>query len=341
MSQLEFWFEFASTYSYPAAERVAQVVRSKAASVVYRPLLLGPIFAAQGWNTSPFNIYPAKGRNMWRDIERRCEMLGLPFRRPDLFPQSGLLAARVVTALGQHESVPALVCRLYRMNFVDNRDLSQPETLRDALTDVGLDAEHWLTEAKSDATKQTLRQSGERAAALGIFGAPSFTVGDELFWGEDRLDQALAHADVPCAVPNAVPNLRVRPFTSQDTRAVIDLWRTSNLVTAANDPEVDIALKRTTQPALFLVAQDSADIVGSCMAGFDGHRGWLNYLAVDPHARRKGIGTALVHAAEARLRALGCPKVNLQVRAENSAVTSFYKSLSYQLEDRLSLAKRF
>ena len=122
---------------------------------------------------------------------------------------------------------------------------------------------------------------------------------------------------------------------------MIDLWRTSNLVTAANDPEVDIALKRTTQPALFLVAQDSADIVGSCMAGFDGHRGWLNYLAVDPHARRKGIGTALVHAAEARLRALGCPKVNLQVRAENSAVTSFYKSLSYQLEDRLSLAKRF
>jgi len=339
MSQVEFWFEFASTYSYPAAERVGQVVRSQAASVVYRPLLLGPIFAAQGWNTSPFNIYPAKGRNMWRDVERRCDVLGLPFRRPDLFPQNGLLPGRVVTALGQHELVPALVCRLYRMNFVDNRDLSQQETLRDALTDVGLDAEHWLAEAKSDATKQALRQSGERAAALGIFGAPSFTVGDELFWGEDRLDQALAHADVPCPLPN-LPNLRVRPFTSHDTRAVIDLWRASNLVTAENDPAVDIAIKRTTQPALFLVAHDTTGIVGSCMAGFDGHRGWLNYLAVAPNARRKGIATALVHAAEARLRAVGCPKVNLQVRAENSAVTSFYKSLSYQLEDRLSLGKQ-
>jgi len=337
MSQLEFWFEFASTYSYPAAERVAQVVRSNAARVVYRPLLLGPIFAAQGWNSSPFNIYPVKGRNMWRDVERRCEMLGLPFRRPELFPQNGLHCARVLTALDQHASVPALVCRLYRMNFVDHRDLSQVETLRDALTDVGLDAERWLAEAKSDSTKQALRQSGERAATLGIFGAPSFTVGDELFWGEDRLDQALAHTDVPCSVPN----LRVRPFKSHDTQAVIELWRASDLVTAGNDPDVDIAIKRTTQPALFLVAQDSTGVVGTCMAGFDGHRGWLNYLAVDPRARRKRIGTELVHAAEARLRALGCPKVNLQVRGDNSAVTEFYKSLGYQTEDRLSFGKRF
>lgn len=337
MSQVEFWFEFASTYSYPAAERVARLVECKAANVAYRPLLLGPIFAAQGWNTSPFNIYEAKGRNMWRDVERRCEVLGLPFVRPDIFPQNGLIAARVVTALGQHEAVPALVCRLYRMNFVDNRDLSQPDTVAEALTDVGLEAAHWFAEAKSDATKQALRQSGERAAALGIFGAPSFTVNNDLFWGEDRLDQALAHADVP----TAMPNLRVRPFTSQDTHDVIALWRASNLTTPSNDPAADIALKRTTQPALFLVALDSTGIVGSCMAGFDGHRGWLNYLAVDPHARRKGIGTALVHAAEARLRALGCPKVNLQVRGENAAVAAFYTALGYVVEDRLSLGKRF
>lgn len=337
MNHVEFWFEFASTYSYPAAERVARLVECNAATVVYRPFLLGPIFAAQGWNTSPFNIYPAKGRNMWRDLERRCKVLGLPFRRPDIFPQNGLLAARVITALGQHDAVPALVCRLYRMNFVDKRDLSQPDTVADALTELGLDAAHWLAEAQTDSTKQALRQSGERATSLGIFGAPSFTVDDELFWGEDRLDQALACADVPCTTVG----LRIRPFATQDTQEVIAIWRASNLVTANKDPEADIALKRTVQPALFLIAQDATGVVGTCMAGFDGHRGWLNYLAVDPRARRKRIGSALVHAAETRLRALGCPKINLQIRGENSAIAPFYTSLGYQTEDRLSLSKRF
>ena len=95
---LDFWFDFASTYSYPAAVRIGPLAAEAGVEVRFRPFLLGPIFKAQGWDTSPFNLYPAKGRNMWRDLERLCEDTGLPFRRPEPFPQNSLLAARVALA---------------------------------------------------------------------------------------------------------------------------------------------------------------------------------------------------------------------------------------------------
>ena len=91
---LDFWFDFASTYSYPAAMRIASLAETSGVTVRWRPFMLGPIFKAQGWATSPFNLYPAKGRNMWRDLERICAALDLPFKRPDPFPQNSLLAAR-------------------------------------------------------------------------------------------------------------------------------------------------------------------------------------------------------------------------------------------------------
>src|SRR5579871_1913834 len=100
MPEIEFWYEFASTYSYPAATRVEKVAGAKGVSVRWRPFLLGPIFGAQGWNDSPFNIYPAKGKNMWRDLERICSDLNIPLKRPPFrFPQNGLKAARIALAL--------------------------------------------------------------------------------------------------------------------------------------------------------------------------------------------------------------------------------------------------
>ncbi len=95
---LDFYLEFASTYSYPAAMRIGALADAAGVAVRWRPFLLGPIFKAQGWDNSPFNIYPAKGRYMWRDLERVCGRLGLPFRRPDPFPQPSLLAARIAHA---------------------------------------------------------------------------------------------------------------------------------------------------------------------------------------------------------------------------------------------------
>lgn len=142
---LEFWFEFGSTYSYPAAERVASIARFGAARIRYRPFLLGPIFKAQGWNTSPFNIYESKGRYMWRDLARRCDQLGLPFTRPDVFPSNGLLAARLCTALSGHDALPDLVRAIYRANFADGLDIAAPAALAAQLRTHGLDAAATIT----------------------------------------------------------------------------------------------------------------------------------------------------------------------------------------------------
>ncbi|HVH17849.1 MAG TPA: 2-hydroxychromene-2-carboxylate isomerase [Myxococcota bacterium] len=194
MAPLTFWFEFASTYSYLAAWRVEPEARARGIQVEWRAFLLGPIFGAQGWNDSPFNIYPVKGRYMWRDMERLCDALGLPFKRPSAFPRNGLTAARVVCAAQGAAWVPDFVRGVYRANFGEDREISKPEVIGEILAAQGLPAQEWLQRASLPATKDALRAQTERAIAQGIFGAPSFTVGDELFWGGDRLTQALDFA---------------------------------------------------------------------------------------------------------------------------------------------------
>ena len=190
---LELWFEFASTYSYPAIERIERLARAAAVPVAWRPFLLGPIFAAQGWNDSPFNLYPAKGRYMWRDLARVCEAEGIPLRRPSVFPRNGLLAARVACRFEAEPWLPAFVRAVYRANFAEDRDIADRDVVGGCLAAVGVrDPATHLVEAQTDASKAKLRAQTERAAALGIFGAPSCTVGDELFWGNDRLEAALA-----------------------------------------------------------------------------------------------------------------------------------------------------
>jgi 2-hydroxychromene-2-carboxylate isomerase len=191
---VEFWFEFASTYSYPAAMRVEALALGAGVELTWRPFLLGPIFAAQGWRDSPFNIYPAKGRYMWRDLERTCTRLGLPLARPSQFPRNGLLAARVATAAAGAPWRADFVRRTYRANFVDDQDIAQPAVVAALLGSLGLDADEWLGRATSDATKAQLRAAGDEAVAAGIFGAPALRVGDELFWGNDRVEEAIAWA---------------------------------------------------------------------------------------------------------------------------------------------------
>ena len=132
---LDFWFEFASTYSYPAAMRIVPLARTAGVKVNFRPFLLGPIFKAQGWSTSPFNLFAAKGRNMWRDVERICDHLALPFRRPEPFPQSSLLAARVAL-VGLGDAWGEDYCRaVYRAEFADGRRIDEPETIREILSE--------------------------------------------------------------------------------------------------------------------------------------------------------------------------------------------------------------
>ena len=189
---LEFWYEFASTYSYLTVSRIEDVTNAAGIELRWRPFLLGPIFAAQGWNTSPFSIYEVKGRYMWRDVARRARHHGLPFQRPDLFPQNGLLAARLAL-VGVHEGWCGDFSRLvYRAQFVEGEDISDQAVLAAILRDVGVPEGPALAAALSDWNKALLRAQTEDAAALGIFGAPSFIVNGELFWGDDRLEDAVA-----------------------------------------------------------------------------------------------------------------------------------------------------
>ncbi|MDY0909251.1 GNAT family acetyltransferase [Microbacterium sp. CFBP9034] len=132
----------------------------------------------------------------------------------------------------------------------------------------------------------------------------------------------------------------VRVFEERDTDAVVALWNAVGLTRPWNDPRKDIARKLTVQPELFLVAEDDDRIVGSVMAGYDGHRGWLYYLASDPLRRGEGIARDLVAGAEERLIAMGCPKVQLMVRPDNIAARGFYESLGYEPFDIWSTGKR-
>jgi 2-hydroxychromene-2-carboxylate isomerase len=191
---LQFWFEFASTYSYPAAMRIEARAKAAGVDVDWRPFLLGPIFQAQGWNDSPFNIYPVKGRYMWRDLDRVCAKEGIPWRQPSRFPRPSLIGARVACVGAREPWGPEFVRALYRANFVDDRETGDAAVIAEILRRIGVDSEATLTRAQDGEAKARLRANTDDAVRLGIFGAPSFVVGDELFWGNDRLDDALAWA---------------------------------------------------------------------------------------------------------------------------------------------------
>jgi 2-hydroxychromene-2-carboxylate isomerase len=192
---LTFWYEFASTYSWLAAERIEAAAAVAGVAVTWRAFLLGPIFAAQGWTSSPFNLFPAKGRNMWRDLERQCALMGLPkVVRPDPFPQNSLLAARVATALPEALR-PKFSCAVYRAQFTQGRSIADRGVLAGLMRDVGDGAQDTLAAADAPATKAALRTATEEAQTLGIYGAPSFTTASgELFWGNDRMEHAMAWA---------------------------------------------------------------------------------------------------------------------------------------------------
>lgn len=192
---IEFWYEFASTYSYPAAMRVEALAAEAAVAIHWRPFLLGPIFAEQGWSTSPFNLQPAKGAYMWHDVARSCARLGLAFQRPEPFPQNGLLAARVATALPDDGTRARFSRAVYRAEFAEGRQIAEPEVIAALLSEQGLDAQAMLAQAATPAIKEDLRNATEEARRYGIFGAPTWRTADgELFWGNDRLEEALAWA---------------------------------------------------------------------------------------------------------------------------------------------------
>jgi len=192
--RLEFWYDLASTYSYLSAMRIEALAAAAGVGVVWKPLLLGPIFHAQGWDTSPFNIYPAKGKYMVRDMQRLAAARGLPFRLPSPFPQNSLHAARLALIGHAQAWGVAFTRAVYTAEFAEGADIGDRRVLGSLLERLGLDAAALLAVSAAPETKERLRQQTEEAQELGIFGAPTFLVGGDLYWGDDRLEQALADA---------------------------------------------------------------------------------------------------------------------------------------------------
>ncbi|MEG3618282.1 2-hydroxychromene-2-carboxylate isomerase [Magnetovibrio sp. PR-2] len=198
MAEIDFWYEFASPYSYLSAMRIEDEAAKVGVTVNWKPLLLGPIFKDQGFQDSPFNAFPLKREYMWRDMERCAAELGLAFQKPQTFPANSLMAARL-SLLGASEGWANTITKaIYAAYFGEGKDVADREMLRD-LVDKHIpgDADDILARAQSAENKTALRDQVEQARTLGIFGAPMFVCVDELFWGNDRLDMALKFAAAP------------------------------------------------------------------------------------------------------------------------------------------------
>ncbi|MBV5262790.1 2-hydroxychromene-2-carboxylate isomerase [Pinisolibacter aquiterrae] len=198
MPKLEFWYEFASNYSWLSAMRIEDLAAAAGIEVVWRPFLLGPIFRDQGWSSSPFNLYPAKGRHMRRDMDRIARARGLTLTWPETFPADGLAAARLALVGEARGWVAPFTRAVYEAEFSRGRDIADRAVLAGILADLGLDADALLAEIATPEVKAALAARTDAARARDLFGAPSFLTPDgELFWGDDRLEQAITWTLAP------------------------------------------------------------------------------------------------------------------------------------------------
>lgn len=192
--QLEFWFDFGSNYSYLAMMRIEAMAGQAGIPILLKPFLLGPIFKSFGWDTSPFVLQKLKGEYTWRDMQRQCHKYGLPWKRPAVFPRRALLPLRVALHGAEQPWVWEFCKQIMHANFVDDREIDDAIVVADILTSLALPAGDLIASAQSDANKAALRTQSEEAAARGVFGAPTFFIDDEMFWGNDRLEDAITCA---------------------------------------------------------------------------------------------------------------------------------------------------
>lgn len=196
---LDFWFDFASVYSFLSATRIAPLADAAGVQVRWRPFLLGPIFATQGMTDSPFNLFPLRGRHMIRDVKRSADEIGVGFKWPDVFPQSAVLASRIaLVGLKDTSRKPwgeDFSRAVFHAEYAENRVISEPGVIADILTKLKVPVDATFASAQADEIKTELREQTAEAQRREFFGAPTFTTQDgELFWGNDRLEQALRWA---------------------------------------------------------------------------------------------------------------------------------------------------
>lgn len=191
---LEFWLDFGSMYSYLSAMRVQALADARDVAVRWRPFMLGPIFENLGWQAAPFVQQKRKGAYVWKDMERQCEKYEIPWSRPSVFPRPSVYPMRVAAAFSSEPWVGEFCRRTMRLNFVDDRDIHSNDVAVEVLNGMGLPGAEMVQAAQIEPNRSRLRELGNQAQALNIFGAPTFFVRGEMFWGNDRLDDALAFA---------------------------------------------------------------------------------------------------------------------------------------------------
>jgi 2-hydroxychromene-2-carboxylate isomerase len=192
--EIEFWFEFASNYSYLSVMRIEDAAKQRGVRVVWKPFLLGPIFRDLGFETSPFVLQKQKGAYVWQDMARQCRKYGLRWVQPTTFPRLGVLPARIALLGAEQPWIGAFCRQVMELNFAFDTDINQPDRMAAILTELGLLAADILNQAQAEPAKKHFRDQTDAARAKGIFGAPTFFVGSEMFWGNDRLEDALAFA---------------------------------------------------------------------------------------------------------------------------------------------------
>ena len=194
-SGLEFWFDFASPYARISAARIERLAAPHGIALRWRPFLIGPLLAKRPGNASPYqNAAPAQARYRRRDVERLCADEGLPLKWPSTYPRGSLLATRIAV-IGARQGWVGLFARaVFEANFAADRDIGASEVIADLLRAQSLPAEELIAEAGEEPVKAELKAAVAEAEARGLFGTPSFLVGSELFWGNDRLEQAIAWA---------------------------------------------------------------------------------------------------------------------------------------------------
>lgn len=192
---IEFWFDFASPYARISAARIERLAVPHGIAVRWRPFLIGPLLAKRPGNASAYqNAPPAQARYRRRDVERLCADEGLPLTWPSTYPRGSLLATRVALIGTGQGWVAPFARAVFEANFAEDRDIGAAEVIADLLRGQGLPAEALIAEAGTEPVKQALKAAVAEAEAHGLFGTPSFLIGDELFWGNDRLEQAIAWA---------------------------------------------------------------------------------------------------------------------------------------------------
>jgi len=192
--QIEFWFEFGSNYSYLSVMRIEDLASKYGVRVSWQPFLLGPIFQSFGWNNSPFVLQKEKGEYVWKDMTRQCRKYGIPWKMPTQFPRLGVLPLRVMLVGAGQPWIGEFARRVMLLNFGLDREISSPEEIGSILIDLGQPAGDIITQAQSDVIKNRLREQTDIAKQRKIFGAPTFFVLGEMYWGNDRLEDALETA---------------------------------------------------------------------------------------------------------------------------------------------------